>query len=224
MPTPVSPRNLAARSLNHPHVLAYKPRFAIGQSAQRGVAWYLFASRKRREQAVSSLAELWMKAAEHRLRENEEHLRQPHTAAADPSARYRALVHHRLDRRPVPRSRERVTPREAELLVRDWMRHMGARDAEVTQFTGDGGVDVISRRYIAQVKHYTGPVGVAAIRELRGVASVDGRAGLFFARSGYTPAAIAFAEQADIALFVYSDVKATLTAMNSAARRVGHSA
>jgi hypothetical protein len=48
--------------------------------------------------------------------------------------------------------------------------HLGAHDAQVTQYTGDGGIDVASRRCIAQVKHYAGSVGVAAIREA-GVAS-----------------------------------------------------
>ncbi|MCK8609708.1 restriction endonuclease [Agromyces sp. C10] len=46
-----------------------------------------------------------------------------------------------------------VSHRGAEQLVADWMRHLGAFDAEVTRFTADGGVDVVSAHWIAQVKN-----------------------------------------------------------------------
>lgn len=197
-------------------------RFATGQARKRGLAWRVFASRLRRDAAMEADASVWLEQSEWLMTRNRAQLRPSLAPVGETSARYREIVHHSLDRDPRPRSTARgSTPREAELLVRDWMRHMGVRDAEATKYTGDGGVDVVSRRFIAQVKHYTTPVGVAAIRELKGVATVDGREALFFALSGYTPAAIAFAERAEVALFVYSDRKGTLTPMNTAARRVG---
>lgn len=75
-----------------------------------------------------------------------------------------------------------VSPAGAEVWVRDWMVFMGAEHAATTQFVGDGGIDVEDAHYIAQVKHYTGAVGVAEIREHIGVAAVDqaSRTPLFF--------------------------------------------
>lgn len=80
---------------------------------------------------------------------------------------------------------------------------MGVADATVTRFIGDGGVDVDSRRFIAQVKHHTTPVGPAAVRELAGVASIDPqrRRPLFFSTSGYQPGAVEFADRTLVALF-----------------------
>lgn len=56
-----------------------------------------------------------------------------------------------------------------------WMRHHGEVRASTTAFTSDGGVDVVGERYIAQVKHFAGNVGVVPIRELAGVAGRHGR-------------------------------------------------
>ena len=88
-----------------------------------------------------------------------------------------------------------VTPREAEYLVAQWMRSMGDYTAAVTQYVADGGVDVASDGYIAQVKHYASPVGVADLRQLAGVAAVDGRTPLFFTSTGYAAGSIGFAER-----------------------------
>ncbi|MBH0007970.1 restriction endonuclease [Salinibacterium sp. SWN1162] len=107
-----------------------------------------------------------------------------------------------------------VTPRGAESLVAQWMRHLGEVNAEVTPFRGDGGVDVAGGRYIAQVKHFAGSVGVAPVRELAGVASDDGRLPLFFTSTGYSSGAVAFANRLEIALFVYDVAGAELRAVN----------
>lgn len=58
----------------------------------------------------------------------------------------------------------------AERLVRDWIQHLGALETIVTRPTVDGGIDVVSDDYVAQV-NYDGSVGVEAIRELFGVAT-----------------------------------------------------
>ncbi|WP_084486098.1 restriction endonuclease [Humibacter albus] len=63
----------------------------------------------------------------------------------------------------------------------------------ITRFSGDGGVDVESTHYIAQVKNYSGTVGVTEMRELGGVASVDGRKPLFFTSGTYSAGAVEFA-------------------------------
>ena len=119
--------------------------------------------------------------------------------------------------RPIPRGTD---ARGAEEIVAQWMRHLGAHDAQVTQYVGDGGVDVVSRRCIAQVKHYAGSVGVAAIRELAGVAAADRhrRRPLFFTKTGYAPGAVVFADNVGVALFVYDVERADLRAMNGLAK------
>jgi hypothetical protein len=55
----------------------------------------------------------------------------------------------------------------------------------------------------AQVKHYTAPIGAPEIQQLRGAAhGIDTVA--FYTLTGYTPAALAFAESAEVALFTYN--------------------
>lgn len=111
-----------------------------------------------------------------------------------------------------------ITPRDAEELAADWMRSMGASGVEVTRFQGDGGIDVTSTEYIAQVKHFATNVGVAPIRELSGVVRADGRRGLFFATNGYSPGAIEFADRSGVALFRMYPEKQELRAMNTTAQ------
>lgn len=111
-----------------------------------------------------------------------------------------------------------VTPRGAEQLVAQWMRHLGEVGAEATQFQGDGGVDVAGERFIAQVKHFSGSVGVAPIREIAGVSITDGRGALFFTSKGYSTGAIEFANKAGVALFIYSAERAELFGINDRAK------
>ena len=111
-----------------------------------------------------------------------------------------------------------VSDEGAESLVAQWMRWLGVYDAEVTKFVGDGGIDVESSRYIAQVKNFTGNVGIAAIRELAGVAAVDGRTPLFFTSGVYPKDSEAWAQSAGIYLFTYDVKAAKLSANNQLAR------
>lgn len=108
----------------------------------------------------------------------------------------------------------------AELLVAEWMKHLGEGDATVTQASGDGGIDVRGPRYVAQVKHYAGNVGVEPIRELAGVATVERREALFFTSAGYAPGAIAFADRAKVALFVFDAEAGSLSGANERGRRL----
>lgn len=112
-----------------------------------------------------------------------------------------------------------VSHEGAEALVAEWVRYLGEADAEITRFTGDGGIDVQSMHYIIQVKNYSGSVGVAEVRELGGVAAVDGRKPLFFTSGSYAAGAVDFAERSGIALFVYDAHLGTLVGANGAAER-----
>src|SRR5690606_30375991 len=103
-----------------------------------------------------------------------------------------------------------VSHEGAEQLVAEWMRYLREESAEATRFSSDGGVDVASSHYIAQVKNYAGTVGVASIRELAGVAAVDGRNPLFFTSGAYASGAVAFANRLGMPLFVYDAIAGSL--------------
>src|SRR4051794_7925678 len=68
---------------------------------------------------------------------------------------------------------------EAEAIAFDWMRKHGYRDAALTKAGADGGIDVISKKAIAQVKHHLKPVGIAEIQRLSGIVHSTGRKALF---------------------------------------------
>jgi len=130
---------------------------------------------------------------------------------------------HRAYPTPSPRPGG-VDARGAEEVVAQWMRHLGEVDAELTSYTGDGGIDVQGVRSFAQVKHYAKAVGIAPIRELGGVAAHDPqrRQPLFFTSTGYARGAVDFADDAGIALFVYSAEQGGLEAMNGRAKTLMH--
>jgi HJR/Mrr/RecB family endonuclease len=108
----------------------------------------------------------------------------------------------------------------AEALCAEWMKYLGEPSAKVTRVQGDGGIDVESSSFIAQVKNYSGSVGVAAIRELVGAASADGRRPLFFTSGSYTSGAIEFANQCSMPLFKYDAERGSLANENRAAATV----
>jgi hypothetical protein len=123
--------------------------------------------------------------------------------------------------RPTPRTR--LGAIEAEYYVAEWMRWLGAIESEVTRARRDGGVDVRSAYYVAQVKHRPNDfVSVDIVRALHGVASQERRAGLVFASGRYSSDALAFAARAGVALFIFRPVEGKLVAANALAQRVYH--
>ena len=113
-----------------------------------------------------------------------------------------------------------VSHQGAELLVAKWMQYLGATDAQATAFTGDGGIDVKSRRYIAQVKNYSGAVPIASVREFQGVASVHSCRPLFFTSGQYPDSVVQFADLISMPLFRYSAEAGTLIASNASATSI----
>jgi hypothetical protein len=81
------------------------------------------------------------------------------------------------------------------------MKWLGWPDARVTPPGSDGGVDVLGRRVVAQVKARVGLVGRPDIQQLYGVAVHKRCVPLFFALAGYTREATMWADQAGVALF-----------------------
>nr|WP_276512003.1 restriction endonuclease [Microbacterium thalassium] len=140
----------------------------------------------------------------------------PEREAEERRARRRRLGLDAREPRPEPLPFG-VNDHGAELLVRDWMRHLGASDAQLTQAGKDGGIDVISRRYAAQVKNYRGKVVAPEVRELYGVAVRLDLAAIFFTSGKYTADAIAFADAVEMALFVYDAEAGSLHAANGPA-------
>lgn len=91
---------------------------------------------------------------------------------------------------------------DAERLAASHMRSFGFSDARTTPAGADGGLDVVSHWGAAQVKFFSNPVGRPDVQKLRGAAHGQQRA-LFYAMSGYTPSAVEFADQAQVALWQF---------------------
>lgn len=108
-----------------------------------------------------------------------------------------------------------VSHEGAESLCAAWMRHLGVLDAEVTKYVGDGGIDVESEQYVAQVKNYTGSVAVADVRALFGVAVADGRHPILFTSGTITSEGRAFAARIRMALIHYDALDGTLRGLNA---------
>jgi hypothetical protein len=102
---------------------------------------------------------------------------------------------------PAPRAIRKWS--DAEAAAAEWMTYWGYVGATQTALTRDGGIDVMSETAIAQVKDTGAKVGPGAVQQLFGIAALEKKAALFFARSGYTGDAQAFAARAGVALFTY---------------------
>lgn len=115
---------------------------------------------------------------------------------------------------PPPPQLYGVSDHGAEQLVCDWMRHLGVLDATVTRVQGDGGIDVDSEGFLAQVKNYTGSVPVTEVRDLGGVAAAESKRALLFTSGSLTRDGLAFAERVRIAVLRYDAVAGTLVGLN----------
>lgn len=123
-----------------------------------------------------------------------------------------------------PKKMERFSPRDYEIFCAGWVEYLGGKNVRVTQQSSDGGIDIISENEVAQVKLHGSPVSVQPIRELFGVAQSLSKTPLFFTSTGYTQAAITFAEANDIFLFIADPVKEDLrgvTEISKALKRTG---
>ena len=105
---------------------------------------------------------------------------------------------------------------QAEALATWHMQKLGFDDAKMTPPGADGGLDVRATDAVAQVKHYATPIGAPVIQQLRGAAHGQGAA-LFYSMSGYTKAAVEYANDAAVALFAYN-ASGVVQPFNHAAR------
>lgn len=114
-------------------------------------------------------------------------------------------------------SRPLFTPQDAEAVAVEHMVYLGFADAMATPAGSDGGLDAVSRQAAAQVKFYeTTPIGRPAIQQLVG-AAIRHEFRLFYASSGYTPAARGYADDHGVYLFTLGR-DATVVPENGAAR------
>ncbi|MGW5074009.1 restriction endonuclease [Rhodococcus sp. NPDC004095] len=98
------------------------------------------------------------------------------------------------------------------------MREMGFTDAKVTNAGSDGGIDVRSKRALAQVKWQGAQVGRPAVQQLYGARGSRHEVELFFfAATGYSQHAVQYADECEIKLFTFDPLGVT-TPANRAAR------
>lgn len=107
------------------------------------------------------------------------------------------------------RSRYITTPEDAEQFAAAQMRDMGFPDARVTGLGADGGMDVVARRAVAQVKWMHSKVGRPDLQRLYGARGAEhSKDMLFFAElispSSYTQEAVEYGDKHGIGLFAYT--------------------
>lgn len=97
-----------------------------------------------------------------------------------------------------------TSPIAAEQNAAAKMRDFGFADAEITGGSADAGIDVHSRRAIAQVKWQGAVTSRPDLQRLYGArGAVDTREMLFFSASGYSSHAVEYADECGISLFTY---------------------
>ena len=114
-----------------------------------------------------------------------------------------------------------VSHEGAEHLVAEWLEYLGHSNVEVTQFIGDGGVDVETDDLVVQVKNYgQGGVSSSELRDLLGTATAAGRGAALFTSSRLTKDARAFAESNNIACIAYDAKLSQLSPLTLAGQRL----
>jgi hypothetical protein len=115
--------------------------------------------------------------------------------------------------RPLPQ-KYGVSHRGAEELTAEWLVYLGEQGVSITQFSSDGGVDVLTSTYCCQVKNYDKkPVGVVEVRALLGTAVSKKLKPLLFTASKLTNEALAFSEQNRIAVVEFNAMNSTLSGL-----------
>lgn len=117
-----------------------------------------------------------------------------------------------------PNRMNRFDPTQYELYCGGWMTKLGAKNVSLTAQGADGGIDLVSNLEVAQVKLYGKPISVQPVRELFGVSKSLAKTAIFFTSSGYTQAAMSFAEDNEVFLFIADPVTETLKGATPSSR------
>lgn len=100
------------------------------------------------------------------------------------------------------------------------MHWLGYGDAQVTPRGSDGGIDVVSSQAIAQVKMHMKPVGAPDLQRLFGArGNLHHQAMFFYSLSGYSPKALAYANEHGTLLFLIG-LHGIASPVNEAAKRL----
>ena len=94
--------------------------------------------------------------------------------------------------------------REAEYLAVAYMKALGFKNASLTVGGADGGVDVVSNEGVAQVKFEAQQIGRPTLQAFVGATVRTGQLRLFFTGTGYSSAALEYADDTGMALFTYA--------------------
>lgn len=121
---------------------------------------------------------------------------------------------------PKPESRQIKNSYDFEHYCRDWLVYLGVRNALVSSATQDGGVDIISDNYVAQVKLYNGPIPVSQIRDLLGTSIDFRRNPIFFASMSYSKGSIEFADRNNIPLVIVDAYNGKISGANASGSRL----
>lgn len=116
-----------------------------------------------------------------------------------------------------------TTPREAELNAAELMRGWGYLDARATPVGADAGIDIWSRQALAEVKFEIKPSGRPYMQKLYGARKGGKQHLYFFTASGYSQAAIDYANEIGISLYLYSRDTGKARAVNALDVPVPHS-
>jgi len=92
----------------------------------------------------------------------------------------------------------------AEIIAANWMIENGYREVRLTPPGADGGLDVVSKRAVAQVKHHQKPTGLSDVQRHYGIAKSVKKTPLFFSKSGFTPVALKWAKDNGVKCFTLS--------------------
>ncbi len=134
-----------------------------------------------------------------------------------PTESSKTKTHTTSSNKVKPVSRLIKTPRDAEIVARDWMIYFGYSDAKVTRVGRDNGIDIISSQAIGQVKFKGVKTPRDDIKKLHSDMMMSSKRGVFFSLHGYAKPAIELADQLKIALFEF-DYQGVPQAANSSAR------
>ena len=165
--------------------------FGEGAVKRRWEEFYSNKEKELSEFAIEEIEKIFKSIEQNEFSENAAYWK------LDPGDKWKPLVN-----RPLTPKAD-MSPLEAELFVNQLMLYLGAKGAEVTQFSQDGGADCISDLFIAQVKHLSKPVGVATIRETFAVGVAKQKTPIVFSKSGFTSGAVDFAIEYQVLLFSY---------------------
>lgn len=108
---------------------------------------------------------------------------------------------------PTPTFRSLKTPRDFEELSREWMVWLGYADAALTSPGTDGGIDVIARTGVAQVKQYASQVSSPEVQKFAGASIIYPiKDKLFFASTKFSSHAVAFANLPNVKIALFQVV------------------